>query len=561
MSNPASRHQSGVKFFFRAIIALALTLSAASCDLLALLGKDEYTATPPNSLVIHLRTDLGARTIKPAIDTKISSYDLYGAGPAGDSFVEEDYGMDIFSRSSLEPGAWMITVKAKNAQGQIVAQSGAIAVEIGDSETKTISALCVVEPGSGHVEVRLSWPWWAIDRPEISAFLIPEEGDDLNLSIIQGGSSATLYNSDALPNGKYTLRITLRDKSFGNVLAWSRTEEVLVYPSEDSTNASSARWDLSLKDLCLPGGARNYAGSGAIGAANAQGFAASFKYPTRIEYGPDDTIYVCDTHNHLIRKIDAEGNVSTLAGSTEGFANGTAAAAKFSYPMGIAVASNGTVYVAESTARRIRKISADGVVESWGTNANGTPYAFVDPKDLALDRWGNLYVADGNKITRISTFGVAGHFAGDASNAAGDLDGALAGARFSQPEAIEVHTDSSGTEFIYLLDSGNGKIKKMTPSSAVVSILQCNGKKDFTIASDGTIFIVDRANNQIEIASVTSSYGDRAAILAGCGANGSVNGPYLSALFNDPLSVAVDPKGDVYVAEMMYGNKIRKITR
>jgi len=552
--------QQRSKIVVRAIL-FSLILMAASCDLLELLEENAPTAgSVSNTLVIHLKTELGAKMIKPAMDTDIAFYDLYGTGPAGDSFTEEDYEMDIFSRSSLEPGAWTIVVKAKNAQGQIVAQSEAIDIEMGEAETKTISALCFVESGSGHVEIKLSWPWWAIDRPEINAYLIPEEGDDFYLSIIQDDASATIYNLDALPNGEYSLKITLRDKSFGNALVWSRSEDVLVYPSIDSTNSSFARWDLGLKDLYLPGGVRDYVGSGVLGSVNDQGYAASFKYPTRIEYGPDDTIYVCDTHNHRIRKIDAEGNATTLAGSSEGFVNGTATSAKFSYPMGIAVATDGTVYVAETSAKRIRKISADGMVESWGKNANGTTYAFSDPKDLALDQWGNLYVADGNKITKINTFGVASHFAGDAANTSGDLGGALTGARFSQPEAIDVHRDRSGTEFIYLLDSGNGKIKKMTPSSEVLSILQCGGTKDFAIAGDDTMFIVDRANNQIEIASAQSSYGDQAVVFAGCGASGSVNGPYLSALFYDPMSVAVDGQGDLYVAEM-YGSKIRKITR
>ncbi|NLX45014.1 MAG: hypothetical protein GXY71_03775 [Treponema sp.] len=562
MVHRISSRRAGRAIAIRSIVVLALIMMAESCDLQKLLGLDGVNAiSQQNSLVIHLKTDLGAKSIQPAMDTAISSYDISGTGPTGNSFTENDYTMDIFSRSALEPGVWIIHIKAKNSQGQVIAQSGAITVEIGEGETKTISAVCSVEPGSGYIEIKLSWPWWAIDRPEINAYLSSEKGEDNYLSIIQDDASARVYNSGALPNGKYSLSITLRDKSFGNVLLWSRTENVLIYPSIDSTNSSSARWDLGLKDLFLPGGVRNYAGSGALGAANAQGFEASFHYPTRIEIGADGTIYVCDTHNHLIRKIDIEGNVSTLAGSSEGFVNGAGAAAKFSYPMGLAVAADGTVYVAETSAKRIRKISADGRVSSWGSNTDGSSYIFTDPKDLALDKWGNLYVADGNKITRINSHGVASHFAGDAANAAGDATGALSSARFNQPEAIRVHTDSSGTEFIYLLDSGNGKIKKMTSSSGVATVVQCAGKKDFVIADDGTMFIVDRAKNQIEIASVYSSFGDQAAVFAGCGASGSVNGPYLSALFNDPISVAVDGEGDLYVAEMMYGNKIRKIIR
>ncbi|HAP54945.1 MAG TPA: hypothetical protein DCQ16_03185, partial [Spirochaetaceae bacterium] len=111
---------------------LALIMMAESCDLQKLLGLDGVNAiSQQNSLVIHLKTDLGAKSIQPAMDTAISSYDISGTGPTGNSFTENDYTMDIFSRSALEPGVWIIHIKAKNSQGQVIAQSGAITVEIG----------------------------------------------------------------------------------------------------------------------------------------------------------------------------------------------------------------------------------------------------------------------------------------------------------------------------------------------------------------------------------------------------------------------------------------------
>jgi sugar lactone lactonase YvrE len=205
------------------------------------------------------------------------------------------------------------------------------------------------------------------------------------------------------------------------------------------------------------------AGSGVAGFTDGRGTAAQFDMPKFVAVGADGSVYVTDMHNHAVRKISPDGDVTTLAGgSAKGYADGPGETAQFDLPMGIAVDGAGTVYVGDYNNNVIRKISADGVVstlaggkDGW-LDATGVAAEFDKPADVAVDAAGNVYVAgNGNhRVRRVSPGGVVSTVAGSTY---GDVDGEGAAAKFSTLWGIAV--DAQGA--VYLADAFNNRIRKI----------------------------------------------------------------------------------------------------
>lgn len=151
--------------------------------------------------------------------------------------------------------------------------------------------------------------------------------------------------------------------------------------------------------------------SGGGFADNSTGTLAQFNYPQGLAVGADGTLYIADTNNHRIRKMSPSGAVTTLAGSTAGNVDGTGAAGRFNKPSAVAVAQDGTVYVSDTDNHAIRKITPGGAVTTiaggGGTgyaNGSGVDARFSSPRGIALGSDGRLYVADtGNHRIRVLT--------------------------------------------------------------------------------------------------------------------------------------------------------------
>jgi hypothetical protein len=316
-----------------------------------------------------------------------------------------------------------------------------------------------------------------------------------------------------------------------------------------------------------------------FGSTDGTGSAARFYGPTGITVDPTATVYVADTNNHTIRRITPGAVVTTLAGLAPAFGNadGTAGAARFYQPVGVAVDATGTVYVADSFNHTIRRITVGGAVTTFAGlpgafgSADGTGSAarFWHPFSVAVDTAGALYVADSgnNAIRKVTPAGVVTTLAGLAGNA-GNADGTGSGARFNSPGGVAV--DAAGT--VYVADTLNHTIRRVTAGGVVTTpagLAGAFGGADGTgsaarfyfprgVAVDaaGTVYVADQVNYTIR--RITA--GGVVTTLAGLArVPGSADGTGSAARFLNPTGLAVDGAGTVFVADSE-NQIIRRIT-
>lgn len=261
------------------------------------------------------------------------------------------------------------------------------------------------------------------------------------------------------------------------------------------------------------------------GSADGLGTAARFFGPRGLTIDATGNIYVVDAGNQTIRKITPEGIVTTVAGTVGvwGTADGQGTAAQLLGPEDVVSDHRGNIYIVEADG--VRKLSQDGRVTRLAGKAAGLGYAdgtasaalFYRPEGIAIDAAGNLFVADrqNHVIRRVNADGVvstlAGHEPGTTYAAcAGSTDGDGFTARFNSPGGIA--KDAAGN--LYIADSGNYTIRKITPTGAVSTVAGMAGMQ------------------------------------------GSADGDGTNARFNAPRGMAFDAAGNLYVADGV----IRKIT-
>ena len=311
---------------------------------------------------------------------------------------------------------------------------------------------------------------------------------------------------------------------------------------------------------------------------------ATFNGIRGIRFDQAGNLYVADRGDHVIRKIDTKGTITTFAGvGTVAGSDGdgkAATSAHLSYPTDVQPDTSGNVYIADTGNHRIRKVTADGIIHAYagngtagnaGDGGDAAAAQLNNPSGLALDYSGRLYVADGDRVRQITAtlFGttVIGLFAGGSTGFSGD--GGLA-VKAQVNGVTGVTADAAGN--VYIADTGNHRIRKVDANgnihtaAGVGHFAGDNGPatsatlsfpSSVAVDAAGSVYIADSDNNSIRQIAVDGTV----RTVAGTGVSGFTGDGLqaASAQLSNPQGVAVDSGGSLYIADTA-NQRIRKIS-
>ena len=311
-------------------------------------------------------------------------------------------------------------------------------------------------------------------------------------------------------------------------------------------------------------GQSGYSGDGGP-AANAQFTGTSDGPPLAAD--PSGSLYLADDYNNRIRRISHDGTINTVAGNGIGCCiagdGGPATSAQLYVPTGIAVDNGGNVFVADTFNNRVRKIDPTGVITTYA--GTGTPFPVSGdggpatsarlawPTGLRLDSSGNLYIADaGNmRVRKVSSDGIITTIVGSGPGGPGYSGdgGAAIDAQLSWPKDIAF--DAQGS--LYIADTANNAIRKVSPAGVITTIAQANGPSGITVNGTGNLYTTD-GNRVVKISAQGKS-----TPVAGTGVKGysGDGGPAIAAQLTNPTGLTFDRAGNLFIGD---GASVRMVS-
>ena len=283
----------------------------------------------------------------------------------------------------------------------------------------------------------------------------------------------------------------------------------------------------------------------------------------------DGSVVVVDRDNHAIRRVAADGTVTTIAGGeVSGLVDGAGALARFNNPSAVAVDSEGNIYVADNLNFRIRKITPNRIVSTIaGAEQPNAGYESRDgPADealftnvfgIALGPQGDLYILENAKIRRLSPAGEVTTFAG--GDSLGDRDGPRLSAQFrflrgitvddaGNVYTLEVNDFASGSgnpaATVRVID-GSGRVRTIYRSDQPVFGGALASPSAIVAAGSGAVYLSNTGLNQV----IRITRGGQLEGVAGSGETGVGDGSRAEATFNLPGSLALSSRGVLFVAD------------
>ena len=406
---------------------------------------------------------------------------------------------------------------------------------------------------------------------------VPVAGVDVTFTVTAGGGtvpggSPQLVTTDS--QGVASITLTLGATGGTNTVTATATG---LSGSPLTFNAAAIGTFVPI--ITTVAGSASTTSSGDGGPATSAGLA----YAYGLAVDAAGNFYVSDTVGNRIRKIDTNGTITTVAGTgTASFSgdNGTATSATISGPEGLTIDGAGNLYFSDFNNNRIRKVNGttgiittvagNGTATFSGDNGLATSASLSSPKDVTVDRFGNLYIADSanTRVRKVDTSGIITTVAGNGSQSSTG-DGGLAIA--AGMSAFAVAVDAAGN--IYIADSN--RIRKVD-TSGIINTIAGNGSggssgdgglaisatlstsQGVTVDAAGNLYFADTIPNarvrKIDTLGIINTVaGDGTTTFKGDG------GPATSASLQFPEKALVDASGNFLIADGGH-NRVRKVT-
>ena len=462
---------------------------------------------------------------------------------------------------------------------------------IGDDNNRRIRKVSSGAAGS-PVQVTpatLSFSWTIGNpAPPVQTVVIISPGATLTFTAEASTTSGSSWLSVSPTGGTVNTTLTISVNPAG-LAAGSYNGTVTIAPSGAGNAPQTVPVKLSVSAPTSQGVITTAAGNGFVPFSGEGGAATKAALGANaVAVDGAGNLYIADIVSSRVLKVTAGGVISTLAGTgafSYGGDGGPATRASFFNPSGVAVDGAGNVYIADSMNNRVRKVDASGTIATVagngtvGFSGDGGPAASAAlwaPMAVAVDGAGNLYIADSSngRIRKVTTAGIISTVAGGAALPIYSGDGGPAvGAGIFLPGGVAV--DTAGN--LYIADIGNNRIRKVN-SGGIISTVAGNGTKGFSgdggaatgaqlnlfgshagLAADsaGNLYIADIANHRVRKVDpsgvITTVAGNGIAGFSGDG------GPATNGGLNNPNDVAVDSAGNFYIADTT-NNRVRKVT-
>ena len=331
-----------------------------------------------------------------------------------------------------------------------------------------------------------------------------------------------------------------------------------------------------------------FAGTGESGFSGDGGKAteAQLKMPANLTFDRKGNLYITDRNNHRVRKVDTRGNITTIAGNgTAGFSGdgGKATEAQLNLPSGVVVGDKGNIYISDRSNDRVRVVNKKGIITTYagngidqfkGDSGPAKNASLSRPFGLALDKRGNLYIADrgNNRVRRVNAQGIIHTVAGDGGFFFMGDNGPAYRASIAGPTGVAV--DDNG--ILYIADRNNNRIRAVD-TQGMIRTIAGTGQQDYNgdaeVARDTNLhlpfgvaldqndklLIIDRSHYRIrrvdpKRGSIETVAGNGVKMFAGDG------GPAAGAKLSFPHGIAVDKNGNLLISDKGH-YRIRRVSK